>query len=96
MTNAERQKKFRDKQKAEGRNRKVIWTDKGFVAPAKTSMTKKDFDKELKKILANFSEKGQGVFLAEVFEYAKQATKVCSRIYTYTKESEAIKPVKFK
>ena len=96
MTNAERQKKFRDKQRAERRSRKVIWTNNGFVAPMETTMTKKTFDKELKEMLANYSEKGQGVFLAELFEYAKQAAKVCNSVYTYSKESEPIKPIKYK
>lgn len=91
MTNAERQKKFREKQRTKKRSRKVIWTKNGFIAPMETIMTKKAFDKELKEMLANFSEKGQGVFFAELFEYAKQVAKVCSGIYTYRKESEPIK-----
>ena len=87
MTNTERQKKYREKQRIHRRTRKDIWADpSGFIAPKTAnggtpSMTKKAFDQQLKKILANYSESAQEFFLAELFEYTKRVDKICSPIY---------------
>jgi len=78
LTNAERQRRFRQKKNAAGLTRREIWTEiDGFLAPPSKSggyatMTLKQFDQKLSKLLVDFEEGDREMVYAEVFEYAKK------------------------
>ena len=76
MTNADRQRKFREQKRKSGLVKKDIWTDRaGLLSTAVNngtwgSMTSKEFVKAIDKLYSG--EDLQKVY-AELFEYAKFA-----------------------
>jgi len=78
LTNAERQRRFRQKKNDAGLRRRETWTGLyGFIAPTnkKTGyalMTLKEFEQELSKLLLNCEDGEREMVYAEIFEYAKK------------------------
>lgn len=81
MTNAERQRRFKQRRIDSGLVKKTVWTDRaGLLASAAASgawasMTKKELDKALCQLLQGFEDWQKEVMFAEIFEYAKRTEK---------------------
>ena len=77
MSNAERQRRYRLRQKKAGHVRKDVWTDRaGLLAPPTESgawrqMTLKELGKEISKMFSETTDWEREVVYAELFEYAK-------------------------
>ena len=95
MSNAERQRKYRARMKKKGRVRKDHWTDRdGLLAPpsatgARASMSLKELEKELGKILKDCDNTEKEIFYAEVFEYAKKVEKRFKPIFEHARKEIA-------
>ena len=78
LTNAERQRRFRQKKNDAGIRRRETWTGMyGFLAPPNKKsgyalMTLKEFEQELSKLLLNCDDGECEMVYAEIFEYAKK------------------------
>jgi len=76
LTNAERQRRYRQKKNAAGLTRRETWTGRyGLLLPPSKSggyatMTWKELNQELPKLLLNFEDGEREIIYAEVFEYA--------------------------
>ena len=92
MSNAERQKKFREARRTKGLIRRDEWTNReGLIAPpAKTGawaqMTLKELEKEIVKLSERYDGMERDVFYAEIFEYAKRVEKVFTPIFEKFRE----------
>ena len=95
MSNAERQRKFRANMKKKGRIRKDSWTDRaGLLAPpsatgAWSTMTLKELEKELGKLLKGYDDMEKEIIYAEIFEHAKQVEKRFKPIFERTRKETA-------
>jgi hypothetical protein len=78
LSNAERQRRFRQKKNAAGLTRRETWTGLyGFLAPPSKSggyatMSFKELKQELSKLLLNCNDWECEMVYAEIFEYAKK------------------------
>ena len=78
LTNAEKQKRFRERRKAAGLVRRDAWTDRaGFLAKPNESggwaaMSLKEFERHLNQLLSGLENWEQEVVYAEILEYAKK------------------------
>ena len=76
LTNAEKQKRYRQKKNAAGLTRRETWTGRyGLLLPPSKSggyatMTLKELNQKLPKLLSNFEDGEREIVYAEVFEYA--------------------------
>jgi hypothetical protein len=92
MSNAERQKKFREERRKKGLIRRDGWTNReGLLAPptdtgAWATMTQKELEKSLKKLASNYDETEKEIFFAEVFEYAKRIEKRFTPLFEKQRE----------
>jgi hypothetical protein len=91
LSNAEKQRRFRQRKKTEGLYRKEIWTDKsGFLAKDTPSgvwagITLKQLESNLRNLTADFEGWEKEVVYADIFEYAKLITKKYEKTFTETK-----------
>jgi hypothetical protein len=94
LTNAEKQKRFRQRKKASGLVRRDVWTESdGFLAPPSdkgtfAAVTLKQFERELDKLLPGFEEWEREVVYAEIFEYAKQITPKFGKVFALQRQIE--------
>jgi hypothetical protein len=78
LTNAEKQKRYRQKKNAAGLTRRETWTSSyGFLASSskngkRTSMSLKELEQELYKLMLNCDDWECEMVYAELFEYAKK------------------------
>ena len=78
LTNAEKQRRFRQKKNAAGLTRREIWTGGyGFLAPLTkrggySTITLKEMEQELSKLLLNCDDWEHEMVYAEVLEYVKK------------------------
>ena len=92
MSNAERQRKYRQNMKKKGRFRKDSWTDRdGLLAPpsatgAWASMTLKELEKELGKLLKGYSDEEKEIYYAEIFEYAGKVKKRFEPVFEHLRK----------
>jgi len=97
LTNAERQKRYREKMKAEGKKRLVVWHDDGsglFAVPTEggtwPSMEWKEFKAVLKRLVkqlptwpgAQDNTEAEEVFYAELAAYAAVAARRVTKLMT--------------
>jgi hypothetical protein len=81
LTNTEKQRRFRERKKAEGLKRRDTWTEKdGFLAMPTgaggwAQITLKQMERELSGLLKEYADWEKEVVYAEIFEYAKRAIK---------------------
>ena len=86
LTNAERQRRFRQKKNDAGIRRRDTWTGRyGLLLPPSKSggyatMTLKELEQKLSKLLSNFEDWEREIVYAEVFEYA---TKVLPKFIAF-------------
>lgn len=94
LTNAEKQRRFRQRKKVKGLYRKDIWADKsGFLAKSTPSgawvmIPLKQLENNLRKLMADFEEWEREVVYADIFEYAKLITKKYSKIFAESRMIE--------
>ena len=78
LTNAEKQKRFRQQKRTAGLVRRDVWTDRaGFLARPSESggyatAKLKEVEQHLEHLLSSFEEWEREVVYAEILEYAKQ------------------------
>ena len=94
LTNAEKQKRFRSKKRASGLVRRDTWTDRaGFLAPttregAWASLSIKQFERSLEKLLSYFEDWEREVVYAEILEYTKQVIPKFKNVFEAQREIE--------
>ena len=95
MSNAERQRKYRQNMKKKGRVRKDSWTDRsGLIAPPSATgaflmMSLKELERELEILSKDFINEEKDIFYAEVFEYAKKAQKRFEPLFEFLRKEMA-------
>ena len=94
LTNAEKQKRFRDRKKDAGLVRRDTWTDRaGFLAKPSdnggwTTMSPKEFKHYLDRLLLGFEDWEREVVYAEILEYAKKVIPKFEEIFVAQREIE--------
>ena len=94
LTNAEKQKRFRDRRRDAGLVRRDTWTDRaGFLAKPSdnggwTTMSLKEFKQHLDRLLSGFEGWEREVVYAEILEYAKKAIPKFENIFAAQREIE--------
>ena len=94
LTNAEKQKRFRERRKAAGLVRRDAWTDRaGFLAKPSdyggwAAMSLKEFEQYLGQFLSGFEDWEREVVYAEILEYAKIVIPKFKEIFVTQREIE--------
>jgi len=94
LTNAEKQKRFRERRKAAGLVRRDAWTDRtGFLAKPSdnggwATMSFKEFEQYLGQLLSGFEGWEQEVVYAEILEYGKTVIPKFKEIFETQREIE--------
>jgi len=99
LTNAEKQKRFRQRKKATGLVRRDTWTDRaGFLARPSESggyatAELKEVERQLEHLLSNFEEWEREVVYAEILEYVKQVIPKYRKVFAVQRmiEQEELK-----
>ena len=94
LTNAEKQKRFRERRKAAGLVRRDAWTDRaGFLAKPSdnggwATMSLNEFEQYLNQFLLGFEDWEREVAYAEILEYAKTVIPKFKEIFATQREIE--------
>jgi len=78
LSNAERQRRFKERKRAKGLTQKVVWADRdGFIGPPSASgerprISRNKFTRELNKIMELMDEAAAEEIYAELLTAAKQ------------------------
>ena len=94
LTNAEKQKRFRERRKAAGLIRRDAWTDRaGFLAKPSynggwATMSLKELEQYLDQYLSCFEGWEREVVYAEILEYAKTVIPKFKEIFVAQREIE--------
>jgi hypothetical protein len=92
LTNAEKQKRYRARKRADGLLRRDLWTDMaGFITPPTeqgtfAAITFKELRNHLNQLLAEVKEWNREIVYAEILEYAKKMIPKFKKVFAEADE----------